>query len=149
MNLFLYSFFFWNIVIFCFFALQMFVMAKERVVNSKCIFMLFFGICSSFFGLFIRAILERVCQSCNIYNASPFLSCSFESIYLSIYLFIYLSTYQQSTYQSVYTKLWPKFSKSSFISRKSIIYQNRLSWNSDSNKFFIRTFLDCVDMYCH
>ena len=64
----------------------MFVMAKERVVNSKCIFMLFFGICSSFFGLFIRAILERVCQSCNIYNASPFLSCSFESIYLSIYL---------------------------------------------------------------
>ena len=67
-------------------------MAKERVVNSKCIFMLFFGICSSFFGLFIRAILERVCQSCNIYNASPFLSCSFESIYLSIYLSVYLST---------------------------------------------------------
>ena len=78
--------FFGNIVILCFFVTLIFVVVKERVVNSQCIFMLFFGICSSFFGVLIRAILERVCQSCNIYNAPPFLFCSFESICLSTYL---------------------------------------------------------------
>ena len=80
--------------------ISIFAVVKGRVENSKCIFMLFFGICPSFFGVFIRAILERVCQSCNIYNASPFWLCSFESINqsinqsinLSIYLSICLST---------------------------------------------------------
>ena len=92
-----------------FFILSIFVVVKERVVNSEFIFMLFFGICSSFFGVFIGAISEQVGQSCNIYNASPFLFCSFESINLSIslsiYQSIYLSTYRQSSYQFVYMKL--------------------------------------------
>ena len=86
-------------------------MVKERIVNSKCILTLFSGICSSFFGIFIRAILERVCQSCNIYNASPLLFCSFESINLSIYLSIYLSTYQESTYQLSIRSYGPSFLK--------------------------------------
>ena len=95
-NLFFYSFF-WNIMIFCFFVISIFVVVKECVVNSNFIFMLFFGICSSFFGVFIRAILVRVCQSCNIYNASPFLFCSFQSINLSIYL----PTSNRSTNRSI------------------------------------------------
>ena len=39
--------------------MSIFVVVKERVVNSKRIFMLFLHICLSFFGVFIRAILER------------------------------------------------------------------------------------------
>ena len=71
------------------FVISIFVMVKERVVNSKCK-LLYFGICLSLFGVFIRPILERVYQSCNIYNASLFLFCSFESINLFIFLSIYL-----------------------------------------------------------
>ena len=70
---------------FMFFVISIFVVVKKRVVNSKHIFVIF-GICSSFFYVFIRAILEQVCQSCNVYNVSPFLFCSFEFIYLSINL---------------------------------------------------------------
>ena len=111
-------------------------MVKERVVNSKCK-LLYFGICLSLFGVFIRPILERAYQSCNIYNASLFLFCSFESInlfiFLSIYLSIYLSTSNLPANLSIQSYL-SKFSKSGFISRNSTIYQNRLSSNSDSNK---------------
>ena len=55
--------------------------------------MLFLVICSSFFGVFIRAILERVCQSCNIYMLLRFcfaalnLSFYLPAIYLPIYLY--------------------------------------------------------------
>ena len=71
-----------------FFVISIFVVVKERVVNNKCVFMLFFGICLSFFGVFIRAILGRVCQSCNIFNAPPFFcfAASNQSIYVSINL---------------------------------------------------------------
>ena len=84
-NFFLYSIF-CDMVILLFFCHINICSDQRTCWNSKCIFMLFFGIRLSYFGVFIRAILERVCQSCNIYNASPFLLCSFESIYLSIYL---------------------------------------------------------------
>ena len=94
--------------------MSIFVVVKERVVNSKLIFMLFLHICLSFFGVFIRAILERVCQSCNIYNASPIL----ESINLC--------TSNLPTNLSIQSYL-SKFSKNSFFSRNSTIYQNRLS----------------------
>ena len=90
-------------MILCFFVISIFVV-KERVVNSTCISMLSFGICSSFFGVFIRAFLERVRQSSNFCNASPFLFCSFESINLSTYLSIYQPIYQcinLSIYQSI------------------------------------------------
>ena len=95
------------------------------------------------FGVFMTAILEWVCQSCNFNNASPFLLCSFESIDLSINQSIYLPT-NLSTLSYL-----TKFSKSIFISQNSVIYQNRLSRNSDSNKGFMRTFLGPVDIYCH
>ena len=148
-------------MILCFFVISIFVV-KERVVNSNCISMLSFGICSSFFGVFIRAFLERVCQSSNFYNASHFFLqlWIYQSINLSINLSAYLSMYQsinlsinQSTSNlpanlSIRSYL-SKFSKGSFISWNSIIYQNRLSWNSDSNKGFIRTLLGCVYMCCH
>ena len=94
-------------------------------------------------GVFMIAILEWVCQSCNFNNASPFLLCSFESIDLSINQSIYLPT-NLSTLSYL-----TKFSKSIFISQNSVIYQNRLSWNSDSNKGFMRTFLGSVEIYCH
>ena len=88
-------------MILCFFVILIFVVVKERVVNSKCISILFSGICSSFFGVFIRPILERNCQSSNFYNASPFLFCSFESINLSTYLSVYQSV-NQSIYKAIY-----------------------------------------------
>ena len=141
-NFFSYSFFL-NIVI-LFFFISIFVVVKERVVYSKGIFMLFFGICLPFFGVFIRAILEQVCQSCDFYNASPFLFCSFKSIYQSIHL----PTSNLPTNLSIRSYLF-KFSKGSFISRNNTIYQNHLSWNSDSNKGITGTLLGCVDMYCH
>ena len=105
-----------------FFVISIFVVVKECVVNSKCIFILFLVFVCHFFSVFIRAILERVCQSFNIYNASPLLFCSFESIYLSINL----PTGNLPTNLSIRSYL-SKFSKSSFISRNSTIYQNRLS----------------------
>ena len=134
-----------------FFVISIFAVVKERTVNCNCIFMLFFGICFSFFGVLIRAILVQVCQSCNFNNASPFLFCSFESINLLIYQSIkpiYLPTGNPPTNFSIRSYL-SKFSKGSFISQNSTIRQNRLLLNSDSNKGFIRALLGCVDMYCH
>ena len=120
------------------FVISIFVVVKERVVNSKCIFMLFLLFLCHFFGVFIRAILERVCQSCNVYNVLPFCFAA---------LNLYLSVICRPI--CLYEVICPCFLKAGFISPNSTIYQNRLSRNSDSNKGFIRTLLGCVDMYCH
>ena len=110
-------------------------------------FHVFFGICSSFCGVFIRAFWERVCQSCNIYMLFSFYFGAL-SLSISLYISIYLPTSNLPTNLSVRSYL-SKFIKSSLISRNSTIYQSRLSWNSDSKKSFIRTLLGCVNIYCH
>ena len=110
-------------------------------------FLVIFGICPSFFGAFIRAILERVYQSCNIYNASPFLFCSFESTYL------HTSNLPTNLFIRGYLS---KFSKSSFINRNSTIYQPKQYHLS--NLFIVKfrfkqrpsaNLLASVEMYCH
>ena len=73
-NLFLFSFLKYRD--FMFFVISIFVVVKDYVVNSKCI-LCYFWYLLIFFGVFIRAILEQVCQSFNIYNAeAPSLSYS-------------------------------------------------------------------------
>ena len=142
-NFFSYSFFL-NIVILCFFSYRYLWWSKNVLYIVRVFSCYFFGICLPFFGVFIRAILEQVCQSCDFYNASPFLFCSFKSIYQSIHL----PTSNLPTNLSIRSYLF-KFSKGSFISRNNTIYQNHLSRNSDSNKGITGTLLGCVDMYCH
>ena len=75
------------------FVISIFVVVKENVVNSKYIFVLFLVFFFLSFFVIFRASLSEL----QYLYVSPFLFCSFKSIYLS--------TYQQSTYQSVYTKL--------------------------------------------
>ena len=131
-----------------FFVISIFVVVKERVVNSKCIFMFFlvfvrhFAVyLSELFGSeFVRAAIF-ICFSLFILELWIYLS-------LYIYLSIYLPTSNLPTNLSVRSYL-SKFIKSSLISRNSTIYQNRLSWNSDSKIGFMQTLLGCVDMYCH
>ena len=91
---------------FKFFVMSILVVVKERIVYSKCISCYFLVI----FCVLIRAISERVSQSFNIYNASPFLFCRFESINLSINLSIYQSIYL-STYWQLYEVICPTFLK--------------------------------------
>ena len=81
-----------------FFVISIFVVLKERVVNSKCIFMLFL--------VFVRHFLVYLSEL----FWSKFVRAAIFIMLLLFYfaalnLSIYLSTYQQSTYQSVYTKL--------------------------------------------
>ena len=102
---------------FKFFVISILVVVKEHIVYSKC------SSCNhvifwSFFCVLIRAISERVSQSCNIYNASPFLFCSFESINLSINLSIYQSIYL-STYWQLYEVICPTFLKA-VLSAKTV-----------------------------
>ena len=139
-NFFLYSFFlkYCDFVFFCHNH-----SVKEHVVNSKCILMLLFGICLSFFGVFIRAILEPVCQSFNFYNASPFSFCSVES------KSVYLSTYQQSAYQFGWMKLSVQVFWKQFYRPKQYHLSKPFIVKFSSNKGFIRTFLECVGVYCH
>ena len=116
----------WNINSFLYsFFCHIDICSSQRMCwKYECIFMLFFGIFFVIFGVFMTAILEWVCQSCNFNNASPFLFCSFESIDLSLNQTIYLPTSNLPTNLSTLSYLI-KFSKSIFISQNSVIYQNR------------------------
>ena len=127
----------------------MFVVVKERVVIAKCIFMLFFGICLSFFGVFIRAILlfwSELFRASIFIMLLPFCFAALinqsinKSINQEINQSFYLPTSNVPTNLSIRYYL-SSFTKSSFISRNSIIYQRLLSSNSDSNKGFIQTLL--------
>ena len=97
------------------FVISIFVVVKENVVNSKYIFVLFLV----FFFCHFLSFLERVCQSCNIYMFLPF-------CFAVSNLSIYLPTSNLPTNLSIRSYL-SKFFKSSFTSRNSTIYQNRLS----------------------
>ena len=135
-NFFLFSFLKYRD--FMFFVVSIFVVAKECVVNSKCIFMLFVVFVCHFLVYLSELYWSEFVRAAIFIVLLPFcFAASDLSIYLpAIYLPICLWSYL------------PKFSKSSFISGSSTIYHNRLLWDSDSNKGFIWTLVGYVDINC-
>ena len=96
-----------------------------------------------FFGVFIRAILEQVCESCNIYMILPFcfaaLNLSTYSIYLpAIYLAICL-----------YEVICPSFLKAALSVEAAPFIKTVYLEIQIHKKGFVQTLLGCVDMYCH
>ena len=115
---------------FMFFVISIFVVAKEHVVNSWYIFMLFLAFFQHFLVYLSELFWSEFARAATFIMLLPF---CFGALNLSIYL------------PAIYLQICPY----DFINRNSTIYQNSLSWKSDSNKDFIRTLLGCADMYCH
>ena len=85
-NFFLFSFFL-NIVILCFFVISIFVVVKEHVVNSKCIFMLFLVFVHNFLVYLSQIFWSKFVRAAIFIMLLPF---CFAALNLSIYLSIYL-----------------------------------------------------------
>ena len=97
-NFFLFSFLKYRD--FMFFAVSIFVVAKECVVNSKCIFMLFVVFACHFLVYLSELYWSEFVRAAIFIMLLPFCFAASN-----------LSTYQQSTYQSVYKVICPSFLK--------------------------------------
>ena len=120
-NFFLFSFL--KYCDFMFFVISIFVVVKERVVNSMCIFMLFLVFVGHFLVYLSELFWSKFVRAAIFIMLFPFCFAAFN---LSICLSINLPTSNLSTNLSIRSYL-SKFSKSSFIRRNSTTYQNRLS----------------------
>ena len=108
------------------FVISIFVVVEERVVNSKCIFMLFLVFVRQFLVYLSELFWSKFARASIFIMLLPFYFSALNlSIYLSIFLSIYLPTSNLPTNLSIRSYL-SKFSKSSFISRNSTIYQKSL-----------------------